>query len=327
MNNIFSVREFELFDRELLDACEQADLQDWMPLEINQLSSGEYSGRLRELRYPGFSFFSEKQNSCIRKRAVSDSQYCTVSYAHTKGPRDRFSEYSSGDHSLFFMPGGTEFDMQVGAGVDTFYYRFNQAEFLQKMRTLTPRLWEKEPDSLQLFEAQNRRPFEAFSQQLLTYVANLMPQEPSASQLCESKIIDEVALTLDAASARTIDGFPGFKARRRAVVLARKACDLVGASLEIDFCPSVVDLCRQLAVSQRTLQYSFKAAMGLTPNTYLRLVRLNRVRAELNRPTRANVTVTEVATRWHFGHLGKFSQDYSRMFGEPPSATLRRGLS
>ena len=39
----------------------------------------------------------------------------------------------------------------------------------------------------------------------------------------------------------------------------------------------------------------------------------------------ADTTVKEVATRWGFSHLGRFSRDYQRRFGEAPSETLSRG--
>ncbi len=35
------------------------------------------------------------------------------------------------------------------------------------------------------------------------------------------------------------------------------------------------------------------------------------------------VTVTEIASRWGFNHLGRFSSVYLHRFGEAPSHTLR----
>jgi AraC family ethanolamine operon transcriptional activator len=37
----------------------------------------------------------------------------------------------------------------------------------------------------------------------------------------------------------------------------------------------------------------------------------------------AHTGVQDVAARWGFWHLGQFSLDYKRQFGELPSATLR----
>ena len=86
-------------------------------------------------------------------------------------------------------------------------------------------------------------------------------------------------------------------------------------------CPlSIAELCVQLGLSRRTVQYAFHDALNLNPVAYLRAVRLNHVRREL----RHGESVTFAATKWGFLHLGSFAQDYRNMFGELPSATSRR---
>jgi AraC-like DNA-binding protein len=47
------------------------------------------------------------------------------------------------------------------------------------------------------------------------------------------------------------------------------------------------------------------------------------VREELKASGPDSVTVTQVAGRWGFVHLGRFASAYRRKFGESPSATLR----
>ncbi|WP_233801451.1 helix-turn-helix domain-containing protein [Paraburkholderia sp. HP33-1] len=89
-------------------------------------------------------------------------------------------------------------------------------------------------------------------------------------------------------------------------------------------CPlSIAELCVELGVSRRTVQYAFNEALDLNPVAYLRAVRLNHVRREL----RLGLSVTNAATKWGFLHLGSFASDYRRMFGELPSATVRRFAS
>jgi AraC family ethanolamine operon transcriptional activator len=86
-------------------------------------------------------------------------------------------------------------------------------------------------------------------------------------------------------------------------------------------CPlSVSELCVQLGVSRRTVQYAFHEAVNLNPIAYLRAVRLNHARRELRR----GESVTAAATKWGFWHLSGFAQDYRRLFGELPSITAKR---
>ena len=91
---------------------------------------------------------------------------------------------------------------------------------------------------------------------------------------------------------------------------------------------SVSDIARAADVSVGTLQECFKRHVGLTPMTYLRDVRLDRVhRALRSADPGAAVTVTEAALSCGFGHLPRFAAAYHRRFGQLPSETLRRGVS
>ena len=67
----------------------------------------------------------------------------------------------------------------------------------------------------------------------------------------------------------------------------------------------------------------FREVLGVSAARYLRAVRLNNARRDLKDPSAAANSVQDVAARWGFWHLGQFSVDYKRQFGELPSATLR----
>jgi len=86
---------------------------------------------------------------------------------------------------------------------------------------------------------------------------------------------------------------------------------------------SLGDLAVLAGVSARTLQFSFRKSRGCTPMQFLRATRLDRVRQDLLAERCSSVTC--IATKWGFLHFGRFAADYRSRFGEPPSATLRRG--
>lgn len=77
-------------------------------------------------------------------------------------------------------------------------------------------------------------------------------------------------------------------------------------------------------VGARALQYAFRRYHDCTPSEYLRRVRMERAHRDLQAadPTRGD-TVAAVAARWGFTHAGRFSEDYRRAHGRPPSRTLR----
>jgi len=88
---------------------------------------------------------------------------------------------------------------------------------------------------------------------------------------------------------------------------------------------SVPQLCAAAGTSRRGLQYAFEEVVNLSPVSYLHVMRLNRVRAEIR--SRREDSVGDIATRWGFWHLSRFAAEYRQLFGELPSATRQRSLA
>lgn len=86
---------------------------------------------------------------------------------------------------------------------------------------------------------------------------------------------------------------------------------------------TVGDLARIACLSVRALEEGFGRTVGMPPMAYLRDVRLARARALLVEADPHETTVTEIAARCGFLHLGRFAVDYRRKYGVSPSHTLR----
>ncbi|WP_176491491.1 AraC family transcriptional regulator [Curtobacterium sp. 'Ferrero'] len=87
---------------------------------------------------------------------------------------------------------------------------------------------------------------------------------------------------------------------------------------------TVRELSAIAGLSVRSVQESFRRVFDVSPLTYLRQVRLDRVREELLAQDPQVGAVGDVARRWGFTHLGRFSASYAERFGEYPKQTLRR---
>ncbi len=87
---------------------------------------------------------------------------------------------------------------------------------------------------------------------------------------------------------------------------------------------SMRSLTQFAGVSPRTLEYAFQDVVGMPPTVWYRTVRFAAARRTLARSAPRETSVTKVANRFGFQHLGRFSGDYRRRFGESPSETLRR---
>lgn len=84
------------------------------------------------------------------------------------------------------------------------------------------------------------------------------------------------------------------------------------------------ELCLLTHVSDRTIQKIFKNAIGLTPKSYILGKKLYKVHRLLWNEKNSDVTITEIIATTGFWHMGQFAADYSKLFGELPSKTIKR---
>jgi AraC-like DNA-binding protein len=87
---------------------------------------------------------------------------------------------------------------------------------------------------------------------------------------------------------------------------------------------TAAELAAASSTSVRSLQENFRRSLGTSPMRYLRDFRLEQVHKELLAAEPGAVTVTEVAARWGFVHLGRFAAAYRQRFAERPSDTINR---
>ncbi|MFM0054802.1 AraC family transcriptional regulator [Paraburkholderia phytofirmans] len=85
------------------------------------------------------------------------------------------------------------------------------------------------------------------------------------------------------------------------------------------------DIATALGLPERTLRDGFQQFRGISPTQYLRQIRLDRA-YQILREAAPGVQVSQVAMDCGFFHLGRFSIEYKKRFGESPSETLARRM-
>lgn len=307
----------------LVESAEvQASMQSWLTMECYQLSRGTQMAQLDFLDLGSLQIVREFQHASVQKLGATPANLCTISVCTPK-PGNRFSEFSAGEAAgVFFMPGNTEFDVYVPEGASSTYVSFDQDEFLQGARALDPAQWEHAPSNLEVFPGAQQASFLDVVGQIWVQAEALsasgVPMDPTTLR---EIVLQSVLMSTVASSAG--NAWPSLNERGRAFDICRKSRAFIAECLARHVVPSIPQICTVTGVSERTLQYAFRRYVGMTPLAYLRVCRLNSVRKVLL-AAEAETTVTSVALRYGFLHLGRFAGDYHRLFGELPSKDLTR---
>ena len=92
---------------------------------------------------------------------------------------------------------------------------------------------------------------------------------------------------------------------------------------KIDCDLKLSDAAQHLGITQRTLEYTFKQNLGMTPKNYLQILRLYTIRNELKLADPRVTKVSDIALKYAFFHMGHFAAEYKKLFGESPLETLK----
>jgi AraC-like DNA-binding protein len=144
----------------------------------------------------------------------------------------------------------------------------------------------------------------------------VLSSEPAAKSL-EQVLLGQMIECLQLGDTRD-DGVP----RSQHVVLAKRIEEAIEANLGNPL--SIVELSRMVGVPERRLRKLSQEQWGISPTRFLLLRRLHLARYALLRADPDSATVTKVALDMGFWELGRFAVTYKSLFGESPSATLRR---
>jgi AraC-like DNA-binding protein len=142
---------------------------------------------------------------------------------------------------------------------------------------------------------------------------------PQAAKSLEQTLLQSMIMCLQQGELRKNSSPRGWRA-----ALAKKIEETIEANLDQPL--HLLELCRMTGLHERTLRKLFQEQMGVPPSRFLALRRLHLAHQALLRADPHSATVTETATGVGIWELGRFAVAYKSLFGESPSATLRRRL-
>ncbi|WP_433705614.1 helix-turn-helix domain-containing protein [Paraburkholderia sacchari] len=310
------------------DADEQArNLVGWRQT-YDQLAAGSFVGTLTEIALDTMTIFCETTSHTLRQACEVSGDAYWFGIPAARDQQARIDTQPFGAQTFAVRPGNVEFELLTPAQF-SIYGVVVRAEVL--------RHYAETVEHMPLDAWQPDMPIVQAGAERLAYLCGLLAQRlndvddaaDGVGRRAPAPLTDFerndlqaelLAALFDACvsdGAETAEPGVDQAARRRWIVAQARDYVLVHRSRPV----GVPELCEQLHVSRRTLQYCFQDVLGMAPATYLRALRLNGARRDLC--GRATGSVQDVAAAWGFGHLSQFAADYRRMFGMRPSEALR----
>ncbi len=295
-------------------------LQHWQQ-EFLQISRGRFSGCVEDFWFGNVQLFRDRCNQAVHQSGHPWPGSRTIAYAIEADGEGVFSGEPMRKEDLVTLADGQPLDFRTPRNIDCVAATVDS----QALAEHAAQVWHSDasrglPDSGRIVA----RPEVArlFTAPLCEVYAHIVGR-PSilhyhhVRRNLEEQLLNAIVMLgahaeLFGRSTSLLGSKTRLVNRAKSLVLERE-----------DHCVTVSDLCRQLSVSRRTLQYAFEVVCGMSPLSYIKVMRLNRVHRELRHQAgNAECSVGDVAARHGFWHQSRFASEYRKLFGELPSATL-----
>lgn len=301
------------------EADQQASSLGMLDQHYEQLSRGRFAGSLSSITHEEVTLFRESLGQSVFQTGCAAAEQITIAAAcDLSGEAYWNSRHIESDAVIAFVP-GREFALRTPV-----------RSVCVGISISTARLAAGDPDQTaddwgRLLRAKDcwsdPRPSES---RLSKRIARLFDTLSDPSALCSGSFDQELDDVLD--DLRAVVGMRvelGHRLRADSYPrIARKARAAMLEQLEEPL--RIHALCTRLGCSPRALQYAFQSVFDINPVAYFRSLRLTAARRALLGPHRT-MTVQDIAAQFGFGHLPRFAQEYTQMFGELPSQSLARG--
>lgn len=316
------VERENVHQRESQDVYEHAcTITAWQQL-YDQLRPGKFKGELTEILFDGVQIFREYTNLTLRQSCMVWPNAFWFGIPDVRGEHGFIGSQPLDSQEIAVRPGGREFELSTPddytiLGVVVSYdVLFSHASSLI------------DPDRLlQLLNNNPALEVNAYQKEALWYFIHQALSHGSVDpqSMQRANVRKVLCHNLLTAMTHLLEGAQPVSTRQ--VYSRINYQHLVSQAREYLLSQTsepvtVLDLCRELHVSRRTLQNAFHLVLGIGPNAWLKALRLNAVRRELVSPYSECHTVKDAAMQWGFWHLSQFATDYQRLFNEKPLASL-----
>lgn len=285
--------------------------------EYRQLKPGSFSSNVTELEGDSWFILREQYNHTVEVEAPTPPGMCILAVVEN-APFVINSQTVGLDHILL-LNDGADFRATAPGEIVVTQIGIAAEEFEGIVEDLAPGLPVPRQGHAVISTPPGRlaNVKRALSNEL---IPNSSPKATRDEAL--SSILSDIVSTAADHRSYSIDRGLHGAAGRRALDRAREYIEA-----NLDRTIRIASICRHVGVTQRSLNRIFARELGMSPQEYVKVRRLNGAhRRLLDATPEQNLRVTDVALSFGFAHMGRFATEYRRYFGELPRHTLSHHL-
>ena len=279
-----------------------------------QLEKGEFRARLAMSSTNHADLFSDRYSTAISMQLKVPENAVGLLFPRSASGHFLANGEDVGNDRLLVFAGGCGADISGPPLIGSEAISMPETRFIELTEVLCPTA--DTPENIAILEGD---PVQLHS--LRTAVRDLIarPESDVHDEDVANVVAETIAWMGDSCCQWEPEHLTVSKARTR---VARLAHDYI----EDHYAEAVhlADLCRVTGVGCRTVQRSFREYFDITVSDYLKTVRLDSARRQLASANQEETSVTRIALDSGYEHLGRFSVDFHRRFGQLPRDVLKQ---
>lgn len=288
-------------------------------VDFRQLNPGQSLSSLQQFGMPGLMVTRFNLSQAYEQRGSTPNGMLTIGFLEEGAGKANTPNGAINEDNLWCFSAGREFGCTSQMNFRAYGISISEVLLDEVADTCQLSDIHSKLGSNQIVRCKHRTDLDELRQQLAS-ISNSFSNSCSSQAILQANQHDLVRELLEALDSTKV-AIPLKMSVRKRQVLSR-TLDYLEANPGSPI--TVHQLAKIAGAGVRTLEYVFRDYFGVTPKTYLMARRLAGARHDLLRFDTTSNLVHDVAIRWGFWHLGRFSTYYKNFYGELPSETLKR---
>ena len=294
--------DFELFKN---------DVRDW-DLNFNILSKQDFYASFKMVISEDFLLSREVLNGKIEHSGLSPIGFKTL-VIPVEYNNSEFVWYNKKSQSkeMLLFPKNNIIDVVTFNGLDLFFLSIRETRLMEAINKLgflnCKDFFNSDEVSIKIDSK-----FTIYFNQLANTILNSANQNTEYSYSVLNNIVYLILKQIE-------NSKPVYRQKQKVKkeIALRKAIEIINEKQDVLY--SVQDLCGLVGVSEKTLFTAFKEKYKVSPSEYLKSLRLNKVKHEIENIKHKDINISTIAGKYHFWHMGQFAKDFRKHFGILPS--------